>query len=737
MSFDVVNPWMLAAIAGIALPMIAHLLSRHKHDVVPWAAMQFLDPDTRTRRNLRLEELLLLLLRITLIGLLVLIFARPRATGGPFSRFVSARNRDVVLIIDGSFSMDYRPRTPTAFEAAVQSAYEIVESLRPGDTLAMLDARDGVRRVIDPPTLDQTRVRQTLGELPSPCGTSDLADACHIAAGILNRTDNPRREIIVLTDGQAVGWTAGDTARWRQFDEHMSESATPPKTFVVDVTRGNIVESNDNVSVHRIGLERELTVANFPVRISAKLSRSGGVEPLEQQVSLEINGQRLSDDTQTVTLPPAGESSVEFEYRFAATGSHLVSIVTDGDNLPGDDRAYAAIEVTEALQVLLVEDGWHANATRRDTFFARAALTSADNDTPWIRASVIRTHELVYDRMAGTAAIILANVREFTPDQAHVLRDFVRRGGGLLFAAGDNVNREAWNEMLFENGQGLLPASLLSIQTTSAADDSDGVMVADTSLYLPFVARFRTENGGALADSHFTNWWRTVPATARSGKLPNTRTETVAPATVAARLTSGDALLVTRRYGRGAVMLMTVPLDADWSTLPAKPDFVALLHEIVFNLSSSTSTHNVDPGMPLLAPLPEHAKVEEFTVFGPGQTRFEAAPAGDDLRPMLALSETQLAGVYTLRRSHGDERHFVVNFDRAESDLTRLTEEQIATLSAGRMTFVSSLDELRQQQLDSESPTELWPVGMLLFLAMLLGELALTRRMVRRGHSRS
>jgi hypothetical protein len=75
--FDLLNPWMLAGLAGIALPILAHLLSRKRYDVLDWGAMQFLELDPNARRKLRLEDLLLLLIRIGLIALVTFALARP------------------------------------------------------------------------------------------------------------------------------------------------------------------------------------------------------------------------------------------------------------------------------------------------------------------------------------------------------------------------------------------------------------------------------------------------------------------------------------------------------------------------------------------------------------------------------------------------------------------------------------------------------------------------------------
>ena len=68
-------PALLFGALGISLPILAHLLSRHKVQRTPWAAMQFLDRSVRVRsRQIRLRDLLLLCLRCLAVLFLVAAF---------------------------------------------------------------------------------------------------------------------------------------------------------------------------------------------------------------------------------------------------------------------------------------------------------------------------------------------------------------------------------------------------------------------------------------------------------------------------------------------------------------------------------------------------------------------------------------------------------------------------------------------------------------------------------------
>src|SRR5258706_11519662 len=100
------NLAMLIGLAGVAIPIIIHLLNRRRYDVVDWGAMQFLQISETTRRRLLIEEILLMALRMLLIAIMVLAMAAPFIPSSLLG-LGPKPNRDVVLIFDGSYSMSY------------------------------------------------------------------------------------------------------------------------------------------------------------------------------------------------------------------------------------------------------------------------------------------------------------------------------------------------------------------------------------------------------------------------------------------------------------------------------------------------------------------------------------------------------------------------------------------------------------------------------------------------------
>lgn len=437
MTFDFLNPMMLLGLLGISLPILVHLLSRKRYDIIQWGAMQFLELGQRTRRRIRLEGWLLLAIRMLLIALITFALARPWISGGFLSKFISTQSRDIVFVIDGSYSMGWEGQATTPHAAAIQWVHRFMEELNPGDTISIIDARNQPRLITESPTHQFEAVREKLNQLPPPSGASNLANSISKAIQTLGKTSNLEREIIVLTDDQAFGWTPQDTILWEQVDDLLQQSAVPIDLWATNVAGEKNQGLQLNLRVDKLTASREVCVKNLPVKISTTV-RYDGPEPTRIcPVYFEVDGQRIKEKTQSVKIENHGEAAVEFQYRFDKEGTHVISVVLDSDQLPGDDRSDVALHVTSALPVLLVDGTPHFDSTRSEVFFANLALMAPANRTPWIQTTIIEKAQLTPEILKNQAVVILANVDTFTEVQAGALIDFVNHeGGGRFHRAG-------------------------------------------------------------------------------------------------------------------------------------------------------------------------------------------------------------------------------------------------------------------------------------------------------------
>ncbi|MEZ6065586.1 MAG: VWA domain-containing protein [Planctomycetaceae bacterium] len=749
--FDLLNPAMLFGLAGLALPVLAHLLSKRKFDIVEWGAMRFLEIGQRTKRKIKLEELLLLLLRMGLIAAAVFAMTRPWVRSSLFAGLGGGPRRDVVYVVDGSYSMGWEGRAVTPHAAATQWVHDAIEQLGPGDNVGLLDARDQVRPVVSPLTSDFDLLRSRLDELPQPSGTSRLLTAAQQAVQMLGAGTNLRRDVVILTDGQALAWSPEDQASRMRLAALVNEAAVKPDIWLVDIGSKGEVE-RINYSVGALRLSRELTVPDFTVRVQTVVRQSGGTHT-RRNVYLEVNGQRLDDKTLNINLPPDGEAFVQFDHRFAESGSYVISVVLEPDHLPGDNRAEAAVVIEDGLPVLLVDGDPQADPVQSETFFARSALTPQGVSSPWVRAKVITTSELSAAELEGRAAVFLCNVPQLTADQTAALEAFVASGGGLVIAPGDRTDAQAWNQ-LAATADGLLPGQFVQQKLEADAEERP-VLVKNDSLQMPWITMFRSEEGDGGFDFtrvRYSTWWQLAPTDQvvdAAESVDSELADDAAAATdgpslaatgvqVAARLSTGDPAILRKTFGRGSVVLLAIPVDDAWSTLPGSRALAPLLHEIVFLAAGHQRGRNVDAGTPLLAAMQSGTTVEDYRFVTPTGAEVIPSAAGDEFRPEVRLNDTSIAGTYKLTKPAQPDwpaQFFVVNFDRNESDLTSLTEPEVNALTQdGLIRAVDSLEELVALQADDAPKKEVWAMLLFVVLGLLSFEVFMTRRLVQRGH---
>jgi hypothetical protein len=128
MSF--LTPLFLIGLAGLAVPVIMHLIQRERKHVVEFPSLMFLRriPYQSVRRR-HIRHWPLLLLRLAALALIVMAFARPFFRRADVAAAATGGAREVIVLIDHSYSMAYGDR----WARAVDAARNAVTSLGPSD----------------------------------------------------------------------------------------------------------------------------------------------------------------------------------------------------------------------------------------------------------------------------------------------------------------------------------------------------------------------------------------------------------------------------------------------------------------------------------------------------------------------------------------------------------------------------------------------------------------------------
>ena len=149
------NPGFLWAASLLAVPLIIHLLNRRRVRVVTWAAMDFLlSAFQKRKRRMRLENLLLLLLRCAIPVLLALVMARPFFGTQNLLSLLADDTREVVVVLDHSYSMARQLGAGTAYESAQTQIRRLMDQHpfsrhRTGPPVFRVCQQSCTRRVVD------------------------------------------------------------------------------------------------------------------------------------------------------------------------------------------------------------------------------------------------------------------------------------------------------------------------------------------------------------------------------------------------------------------------------------------------------------------------------------------------------------------------------------------------------------------------------------------------------------
>jgi hypothetical protein len=758
------SPWLLAAgLLVLAIPPIIHLLNRRRFDVVDWGAMQFLQISETTRRRLLIEEILLMLLRMGLLGVLVLALAGPFFDSSVATRLGGRSSRDVVLIIDGSASTLARgegERAPA--DLAREWAMDFLDDLTPGDGVAVLLAREQPVPLVGELSVDHTRARGRLDDLPAPGGSCNWPEAVRHAAALLAASQKAEREIILLGDNQRFGWADGPTLfRWELLAANIrGGEQIRPRIWAVNLAAGRPARL-PNWALAALGSNRPIVPVDREVTFQSEILLFGqqSYSP-PHRIRLEVDGKPIRDLPPpggqvgaNLPLPKDGKVPFSFTHRFVRPGSHLVSVIIEPDppedarphgyevkdRVPGDNRQDFAVEVLDALPVLLVDGETSAAPPQhRGTDFLRDALSPARDRNPVVKARVVNLADFTPETLTTDprpCVLILHDVPRLNAAQQDAITAFLGEGGGVLVTLGGRVEADVYNQQFHRGGEGWLPARL---------DGLDGdenkpaeAMRPDPATFThPALELFRGIGVGGLGEATFLRWWRlAIPGKSAPGLVAGTLRNA----------TLRTPFLVERTFAAGRVLLCAVPLDNSWGTnLVDLPSFVPLAHELVYYLAGARSADfNLKAGQPIRHRIEGGAGLEGYALRPPvGDERpLSSVPGEPDTYPaqlirrereaLLIYEGTLQAGVYRLRTPKKQTIHYVVPADGNESDLTPGDDEdrdRVAKLlgvqyADDRGTIFRGFSTGVQRQ-------ELWWILLVALLALLCLEVWMTRRMV-------
>lgn len=770
-------PWFLLGLAAVSIPLVLHLRRSRRSNRIVFSTTQFFDAQfMRSARRARIQDLLVMLLRMALLAALALALAQPLMRSGGLARLLAlgGQSRTVALVIDDSASMTATGEAGVRLERAKAAALAAVDQLAAdrGDraTVVLAGARDRPRQLFDQPTADLGAVRQAIGAIEPTDLAGDLDAAVAAAAAALYEAGGGTgRRIYVFSDFQQTAMAGAAALQ------------APPTVGLLAVNVGDAGKgepgepgepgstSAANLSVDAVQYDAARPMVGVPFTFRALLSNHAG-PTRELTARLVVDGRTVGE--RRIEAAGGRSTIVRFTHRFAEAGWHGGHIAVDppeagsADLIEADNRRHFAVHVDDRMQLAAVNGAPSRIARDDELFFFRMALTvgpdllspvgtgpdagvfgvvgagdgagavaGAEADAaPPVAIDTFRPDAVATAPLDPFGLIVLANVPRLSEPALAALERRVDAGASLLISLGDRVDATDYNRWLGEHRLhgGLLPGRLGAVATAGpgagprgAADDQPG----------PPTDADGVDGGNPDAAMAIGTVDTTHPVLAGfdggpMGSLAPVRLDrwfVVEPidASVLMTTASGQPLLLEKRFGRGRVMLWATSIDRDWTNFPLQPTFVPLAYRMVGYLSQAGAgpSHFTRTGRVVLLPrsLTQDGGLAITTPDG-SIAYGEPTITGAAVR----FGHTERAGLYAVRAStaSADARPaylFAANIPAAESDPRAYNARQIIA-AAGDQRPVAVVDRPEQLAAAGELAGQgygLWDA--LLVMALLVG----------------
>ena len=664
-------------------------------------------PPRLTRRS-RLDQILLLLLRLAALAFLAFAFARPFLRQEATLSLANLPSRRVAILLDTSASM----RRADLWQQAIKQVEQELSDLGPQDEVAFYTFSDRLQTLVGFADTNPTRqrgsdsestlppsgssipktelVRQHLKDLRPTWNATDLGAALVAVAGELDAAGDALQsaaepQLIAISDFQKGGRI-----------EALQAYEWPSKVRLI--AREIRPKQPTNAYAHLLTSESDEKGAELRVRVVNSEGSAG--DQFFVHWADEKTANSRSQPAETAVYVPPGQSRV---VKLPRPAERLLAdrVLLRGDDHEFDNTHY--VVPPRKQQVQLVYAGSDAADDAQGMQYYLQLATGGDP-----------LRQVEFKPLAGDDAAVLRATpppqlavvtRAVSPALAAELKSFAERGGMVVLAPQDQAAAAAVPLLLDD-------VELLPAKAETENNQDKFLLLGEIDFSHPLFAPFAGPRYGDFTGIHF---WRQ-----RSLKLKEG-----ASSHAVARFDDGQLAIVERTIGTGRALVFASGWNPDDSQLALSNKFVVLVSGIL-DRACGTTEQLAGAAVGQSVPLPAARRMAAIV----------NKPDGHDVKlpaDAASFSETDQPGIYRANLA-AEEARFAVNLAASESNTAPLEIDQLQQLGvrlSASLTRAQRLSEMRQKRdTELESQQKLWrwiivgTLGVLVFETFWAGRAA-------------
>ena len=637
--------WSGLAAAGVAVPIVIHLLYRKHRRQTDWAAMELLRRALVVRSGqVKFEDYLILFLRCLALLLIAAALLRPTLHSHSV-QWLGEKRVGIVVAIDASYSMNHGEFS--RFERAIGKAKEVLETAQPGEPVTLVLMSNHPQILLRAAAYDPTVFDDLLDEqkAATPYRLS-LERNLEQLEQLIAELKAPARECYLITDGQELDW--GKLSNDSQAT--LTRLTNKASVFMVPVEAGG--ENNLSLTeltyvsgpLQRAGVVRFLAVVRNE---GPNLTRGGNVE--------FYVGKDMITRHAVGPLEPGQARGVSFITSFETTGDVRLRAHLAKDELIEDNDRYAVVNIRPSINVLCVDDKQPSDGaeSRTGAYYAVRAIRLLDRDADGpLHVDQVSAADMSLQDLSDYDVILMANVADLAPEMIERIKRFVRGGGGLILFLGDQVKAKLYNEGFGSGAEGLLPAKLGKV--LSVGEGEGGWSLAPIRSQHSLAEIVKRLGKSRTDTARFFKVMQVTPA-------PDSQT-------ILTIAQPNAPLLLSRDVGDGSVLMFTTSADRAWNELAVHPLYTLLIKQAITNMTSRPNARQVIVGESVELAVRGRKVGDRIQVTDPQGLATDLKVTQSGKRSVCAI-ETDQVGVYEVAGDKDEALTVAVNVDPAESNV--------------------------------------------------------------------
>ncbi len=680
--FGFINSLVLPFLAAALIPLIIYLFRRRKVKHIPFSSLRFLkDLENQHIRNLRIYQILLLLIRMAFIIFLVLAFARPALKIINISG-TSAASTTAVVIVDDSYSMKTYNNSRTGFEDAVRALKNILSSFSEDDKVYILSTKGSGSQV----QIHSTPDNLTAGNHLLPL--DKLLDEAEI---IFNQYPNLNKELYFLTDNYINRHALTDSI---------------PQSFRKNEIKNYIIisstQSVSNVSIDTAIIINKLFEINQPVTFEVHLTNHDINSPVTVHMNLFNHNKRMAMAQKQ--LEPAEKGTIQIQYSPRKSGQQIIHFELDDDDLISDNYYYLDFQIPKQIKILFVDQAEIGLLDQAFNAISQGSVMNIEKSTysDW-QGKQFRQYDL----------IVLNNPQNIQQQTISRLSEYLDQGKNIVIIPGDRITPVQLNTIFKK----LTGKEIFSELIKALAPDQYFLLEDKFYQIDLFSAVFQQSNQTPQ-----------IPQVYKYFKIINSTDNIIS-------LTNNDPFL-TRLYhqtGQGKIYTFSSQLEPAWTNFPFQGLYIPILYRILYSAGYSSEKLTFYSIGQTIQYFPPNLSTEfKYTLHPPGNDPYPVNVLPLANGPCLVIDNPDKPGHYILYANNKLEKVFSVNLSSKELERPYLDlSETVFSNSSILTTNEIDSGQLKKARIGQE----LWLIFLLLAILMLALEIWLVKIVERGGHS--